>query len=372
MDFSLTTAFILPTSNTLPTTGTTATLTANQFGVFKPDYTPASTGNVGSQPYIVLVQGRPAILPGTTTKKSDKIYLNKIVEWYKVTAHPTVQQQITDISNFSAACGEDVTISVRIRSFYADTAYFNGLTKSWTLTTPCCDCGSDPCTDIDPTDKQALVQNFVDLINGESTTNANSVKSFIIAERIGTGANTILRLIAKPLAAEPITADPTNFTYQYNRVYFWAFAYKGPETSQDYNVWDACDPFATITRVQETTYPRGSSAEVLQIERNYHSYNTAPIDKQLFSDINFNQSYVSQVVDGTYYDFYYLKFKSPMNNAWNATVEQDEAVILCNPTGQNSTTIAVLTTFLGSPIDKSGSNFTTTTTTSSTTTTTTT
>jgi hypothetical protein len=372
MDFSLTTLFVLPVSNTLPTTGTTANLVANQFGVFKPDYTPATAGNVASQPYIILAQGRPVALPGVGTEKSDKIYLKNVIEWFKVTAHATVSQQITDISDFTASCSEDVTISVRIRSFYADTGYFNGLTKSWTLTTPCCDCGSDPCTDIDGADIQALVQNFVDLINAETTTNFDSTASFILAERIGTGSTTKLRLIARTLSPEPVTVDPTNFPFQYDRVYFWAWAYKGPVSSQDYNVWDACDSFATVTKIQDTTYPRGSSAEVAQLERDYNSYNTAPIAKQLFSDINFNQAFSSQVVAGTYYDFYYLKFKSPMNNQWNATVEQDEAVIIVNPTTINTGTIAVLTAFLGTPVDESGSLATTTTSTSSTTTSTTT
>lgn len=345
MDFSKTTVFILPPVNTLPTTGSTADLTASQFGVFKPDYTPATVGTIAAQPYIFFAQGRPMTLPGVGTKKSEQIALSNVVSWYKTTASSTLNPQIIDITDFSAVCGEDVTISLRLRSFYIDTAYFNGLTKSFTITTPCCDCGEDPCTTVDVGD---LIDQFVTKIN--DTSDFFGVSAFITASNVG---DTTLRLTGKTLAAEPITADPTNFPFQYDRLFFWAFAYKGPATSQDYNVWDNCDPFATVTTTQESNYRSGTSAEALQIERNFLSYNTAPIARRLWSDINFNGGYLSEVVTGTYYDFYYLKFKDPQNNSNNPVVPQDSAVILLNPTGANATTITLITTFLGTPIDES-------------------
>lgn len=345
MDFSLTTLYVLPTTNTLPTTGNTSNLTANQFGVFKPDYTPATTGNIAAQPYIMLAQGRPQTLPGVGTKKSDKIFLSNVIDWYKVAAITSAVPQIITFSNFSATCGEDVTISLRLKSFYLDTAYFNGLTKSYTITTPCCDCGTDPCTE---TDIAALVASFVALINGDTT--FNSPGKYVTASSSGSGSSTDLIITGKVLAAEPVSADPTAFPFQYDRLYFWGFAYKGPETSQDYNVWDSCDPFATVTTTQISTYETGSSLEAKQLEKNYNSYNTAAIARRLWSNVNFNGAFLTQVVDGTFYDFYYLKYKNPKNNAWQAVVAQDESVILLNPTGQNATTITLLSDFLGAPV----------------------
>jgi hypothetical protein len=364
MDFSLTTLFVLPASNTLPTTGTNADLVANQFGIFKPDYSPATAGNVAAQKYIILSQGRQAELPGVGTKDSDFIYLKNVQEWYKVTAHSTASVQITDITDFTAVCGEDVTVSLRLQSFYINTAFFNGLTRSFTITTPCCECGDDPCSDVDA---EGLIDQFVTLINAD--TGLNGVAQFVIAEKVFDGSDPFLRINGRQVAAEPTRCDPSAFPYQYDRIMFWAFAYKGPETSQDYNVWDSCDPFATVETVQESTYLRGTSKEVAKLEKDYWSYNTAPIVKRLFKWDIFNGGFTSQVTDGTYYDFYYLKFLSPMNNSWNPTIQQDEAVIIANPTGQNAGTIAVLTAFLGTPTDESGDDFTTTTSTTTTTTT---
>jgi hypothetical protein len=345
MDFSKTTVFILPVSNTLPTTGSTADLTANQFGIFKPDYTPATALNVSAQPYVMFAQGRPMTLPGVGTKKSDKIFLKNVVDWYAASAVNTADAMVWDITDFSAVCGEDVTISIRARSFYLDTAYYNGLTKSFTITTPCCDCGDDPCTTVDVAD---LIDQFVELINADN--DINSISTYITASNVG---DTTLRLTGNALASEPRTADPTNFPFQYDRLYFWAWAYKGPETSQDYNVWDSCDPFATTTETTNSTYLRGSYLEALKLERDYNSYNTAPIARVLWSNINFDGSYLSQVVTDTFYDFYYLKFKDEVNNSNNPVVPQDLACIILNPTGQNTGTIAVLTNFLGTPRDVS-------------------
>lgn len=345
MDFSKTTLFILQPTNTLPTTGSTANLSASQFGVFNPNFTPTSLATITAQPYIFFAQGRPQTLPLVGTKKSENIELKNVVSWYKVTANSTLNPMIVDITSFSAVCGEDVTISLRLRSFYIDTAYFNGLTKSYTVTTPCCDCGSDPCTTVDTS---ALIDQFVTKIN--DTSDFFGVSQFITASNVG---GTTLHLVGNTLAAEPITADLTNFPFQYDRLYFRAYAYKGPATSQDYNVWDNCDPFATVTQIQNSNYVVGSSLEAKQLEKNYFSYNTSPIARRIWMDVNFNGGFLTEVIDGTYYDSYYVTFKDPQNNSNNPVVPQDSRVIILNPTGQNASTISMITAFLGNPIDES-------------------
>lgn len=368
MDFSLTTLFILPASNTLPTTGDTSDLVANQFGVFGPDYAPATAGDVAADPYIILAQGRNVTLPGVGTKRSDRIYTKNIIDWRWVQARATAAVQITDITDFAAVCGEDVTISMRLKSFYLNTAFFNGLTKSFTITTPCCECGDDPC---DAVDTEALIDQFVTLINAD--TQLNGVAGFITAEKLFDGEDVaFLRLNGSALTPEGVRCDPSAFPFQYDLLYFWAFAYKGPALSQDYNVWDSCDPFATVTTVQNPTFAMGTDSEIAQLEKDFNSYNTAAINRQLFKWDIFNNAFTSQVVDGTLYDLYYLKFYPDNNRAWTASFPQDETVILANPTGDNAGTIAVLTAFAGTPTNVSGTNITTTTTTTSTSTTTTT
>lgn len=366
MDYSFTTLFVLGSSNTLPTSGSTANLTAGQFGIFKPDYTPATAGTVAAQPYILLAQGRQQNYPGVGTKKSDKIYLNNVTEWYKITASSTLTPQITTFSDFdNTVCGQDVTISLRLKAFYIDTGYYNGKTQSYTLTTPCCDCGDDPCATLSDAAIVDLIDDFIDKINdtningnnplGPTIKNANSISTYVTATRGGSeGARTLI-VTGNTLPAEPSTYDPTVFQYQYDRLYFWGYAYKGAATSQDFNVWDTCDPFATVTLTQSSNYVSGDSKQAKQLEKNFWSNNTAQIAKRIWSNVNFNQTYTSEVVDGTYYDMYYLKFMNPKNKAWQSTVAQDESVMILNPTGTNTGTFTVLSNFLGAPRDVSGS-----------------
>lgn len=364
MDYSFTTLYVLPAGNTLPTTGSTANLSANQFGVFKPDYTPATVGTIAAQPYILMAQGRPMTLPGVGTKKSDKIYLSNVKEWYKITASSSVVPQIVTFSDFdNTVCGQDVTVSLRLKSFYVDTGYFNGKTESYTLTTPCCNCGDDPCATLSDADIVNLIADYIDKINdtningnnpnAPTTTNANNISYWVTASAGGTSGARTLIVTGNALHAEPTSADPTTFPYQYDRLYFWGFAYKGPATSQDYNVWDSCDPFATVTTTQTSNFIKGDSKQAAQLEKNFWSNNTAQIAKRIWSNVNYNQAFTPQVVDGTFYDMYYLKFKRPASNDWNNALPQDEAIILLNPTADNATTITLLTTFLGTPIDES-------------------
>lgn len=363
MNYSLTTLFTLPTSNTLPTTGGTQDLTPAQLGVYRPDGTTASTSNLSGIPYIRIAQGRLETAPMLGSKKSDAIYPGDVIDWYKITGHATANTQITQISSFDVQCGEDVTVSLRLFSFYIRTGFFNGLTRSFTLTAPCCACGADPCTELDPT---ALVDQFVTKINADVLVN-----KFIIASRLSSGTGSILQLVGLPLTKEGTPCDPTAYPFQYDRMYFYSFAYSGPETTQDYNVWNDCNPVATVTVLQRATIPTGSALEITHIEKNYWSNNQAPINKEIFIRDIFN-NYQTYVTANTTYDMYVLKFKTHQNLAWSMAIDQDETVILANPTGQNAGTIAVLTTFFGTPVDESGSNFTTTTTTSTTSTTTTT
>ena len=58
-DFSLTTLFVVPVGNTLPSPGTsTQNLTAGQVGFFRSDYTVATAGNIAASPYFYVAQGR--------------------------------------------------------------------------------------------------------------------------------------------------------------------------------------------------------------------------------------------------------------------------------------------------------------------------
>jgi hypothetical protein len=357
MDFAPTLLFVVPSTNVYPTTGSTDNLSAGQIGVFRPDYSIATTGNLTNIPYVYICQGNEEpTMPGVGSVRSDKIYKKNVVNWYAVAGNASVVDQIIDITDFAAKCSEDVTISVRIRSFYANTGFFNGLTRSWTITTPCCDCGDDPC---DTVDTEALIDAYVAKINADILVN-----QFLVAEKMPTMGGYFLRINALPIAPDPTRCDPSAFPYQYDQIKFWAWAYKGPETTQDYNVWNNCDPFATVTTVQERSYPIGLSAEIAKLEKDYHSYRVPPIAKHLFKWDIWNNGFVSLVEPNEVYDTFYLEFTSPVDEAWNPSVKQNYRVILAVPQSSSNTNfIDVVIAFFGSPTDESPEVFTTTTTT---------
>lgn len=361
MDFSLTTVYVVPPSNTLATTGTTANLAAGQFSVFRPDYTPATNGNIAATKYIMFAQGRIEQFPGLGTKKSDKIYANKVTSWYKVVAEETASVQITDFTDFTLHCDESVSLSLRMLSGYIDISYFNGLTRTFTVKTPCCDCDGDPCAVLSADDTQDVVDEFVAKINAEPT-----VSRFVVAERLGTGLDSSIRVTGLPLDVYGNPCDLIAFPYEYDRTYFWGWVYKDTATTQDLQLFeDPCDPVATATVLQRATYPKGSSDQVAQMEKDYWSYQV-PAFKDFNKDVAFNQFYESYVTPGTFYDQYVLEFETPDKYTWASYVPQDERVVIFVPTGEAGTLETMLVTKFGQIENKSAPNITTTTTTSTT------
>lgn len=356
MEYSKTTLYVIPPSNTLPSSGSTNDLAAGQFGIFGSSYQTVNAGTIAGNAWALLAQGRNVELPGTGTKKSGKIYPANVTSWYKVEAHESAALQITKISDFSAQCGEDVTVSVRVRSKQLDIGYYNGLTRSWTISTPCCDCGDNPCTDVDD---EALIDEFVTKINADELTNP-----FITASKVEPTTDVFelwITGVAQP--AENTFSNPSANQFWFDRVNFWAFAYKGPEVSQDPMYWTECEAFATVTDLQESTYLRGTPEEIKLMEIQYHSYNTHPIDRALSQMDIYNTSFASQVDTTTFYDTYYIEFIDKEDYAYNPAVSQSSRVILAVPTGEGATIEAILNAYLGTAVDSTGSTATTTTTT---------
>ena len=364
MDFSLTTLFVVPSGNALPTSGGTEALgTSNaQFGIFKSDYQAATAGNVVNEPYIYLAQGRKEGVKGLATKKSDKISKLKIIDWYKVVAEADIVPQVSEISAFQVNCGEDISVTFRLHANYIDAGFYNGMTRSVTVKAPCCDCGSDPCTDLDP-------QVTVDAIIAKAKEDVY-LNKYLWFERIGTGANSILRVTGKTLDKYANPCDVAAYPHEYDRLWFRAFIYKGPETTQDFITEDKCDPAGTVTVKQRSTYLRGSSEEIKQLEKNFHSYQASY--KHLFRMAGYNGAYESLVVDGTFYDTYVVKARELAEGAWTDRELHDFTVIVAVPTGAGTTIEAILVAYLGAVKNASAADRTTTTTTSTTSTSTTT
>jgi hypothetical protein len=370
--FSLRTIFVFPVGNALPSSGSTENLTNRQVGVFKDAArTVATAGNVSTAEYIQIAQGQDLSIG---SKISDKIKSTKVKKWYKVTGNATAANEIWQFSSFVAQCDQAVTFTINAHSSYLDTISFNGLTRSVTFQTPCCNCGASPCTTIA---NETLIDLLIAKINQDSDTtvqtgaNALNLKTFFTFEKVGTGSTAVLRVSSKPLTVYGKFCDVALNPYEYDRIWFRGWVYSGPETTVDFLVYDRCSPVATGTVTQRSSFPRGTSAEIAQLEIDYYSYQS-PF-KHLYSMSGYNQYFVSDVVDGQLYDTYYIIFDEyQQDDVWSAHLKEDETVVLAVPQGATSTLETLLVAYLGAITNASGAAITTTssTTTSSTTSTT--
>lgn len=173
MDFSLTTLFVLPNGELTPDGFKRENLKPGQFGVFNSRYKAVTTaGEAAKSPHVVFGQGRLENVPGLTHKYSDKVSRGSLIEWYKTTGNPNAKNQITYAGfdgvdtnkSISVGCNEQVSLTIRARSLYIDTAFAYGLTRTVTFTTPCCeDCGDD-CETIDP---RIVANAWSEMVNNE-------------------------------------------------------------------------------------------------------------------------------------------------------------------------------------------------------------
>jgi hypothetical protein len=370
-DFSLTTLFVVPVGNSLPSSGSTQDLSAGQFGIFRSDYTVANAGNITAKPYFYLAQGRTnTYLQGS--KRSDKIAgcpsgsscKSNVTEWYKVSGCGTPATQVTDVDGWTVKCGDVVTLTLRAHSSYLDTLYFNGFTRSVTVQAPCCDCGGDPCTDVDV---PALIDQFILKLTqqapGNNPDNIN-FNDFYQFQRIGNDASAILRISGKPLTKYGQPCDVAAFPWEYDRMWFRTFVYSGPATTADFIVADNCNIVANAEVTQRASYATGTSDEVKQLEKNYYSYQAGYL-KHLYRMVGYNENFESWVSDGTTYDSFYIKFNEYDKSAysWGDYIKEDSMVILAVPQSLTAGIQAVLEAGLGAVVDDNACITTTSTTT---------
>lgn len=367
MDFSLTQLFVVPSDNTLPTSGYPYELSVGQVGFFKADGTAATSANIDGEDYIYIAQGHEKNdLP---TDKTDKIAKAKVISYTKATGSATAANEIWDVSDFSVKCGEDVSLTIDAHSFYLDTAFFNGLRRSVTVKAPCCDCDGDPCTDVD---QEKIVDLLIEELQSDFSYNREAVNlvRFFDFLKIGSGNDTKLRISAKALDNAGQECDLAVNPHMYDRLWFRPFVTKGAPTNADFLVYDSCDVAGTTTLVQKSTFPVLTSEEVKSLEKDYYSYKV-PSFKQLYRIPGFNPYFKSLAEDGEVYNQYTVTFRMLNNNTrWQDNAEQDERVILLVPNSVTSIE-TILTAYFGTPENTSGSHPTTTTTTSTSSTTTT-
>lgn len=354
-DFQLTTLFVVPVGNTLPSSGSTQNLTAGQVGIFLNDYSVATAGNIAAAPYFYVAQGRTnTYLQGS--KRSDKISgcpggsscKSNVTEWYKSVGCPTPVNQVTDVVNFTVKPGEVVTLTLRGFSSYLETLYFNGFTRSVTVNAPCLECGGDPCTDVDV---PALIDDLIYHLELDAPGNNPdniTLSQFYQFQRLGNDQNAFLRITGKPLTKYGQPCDVAAFPFEYDRFYFRTFIFSGPATTADFIVDDPCNTVAEPIVRQRSNYAVGTSAEVQQLEKNFYSYQAGYL-KHLYRMNGYNENFESWVTDGTTYDLYYIRFNEYDRSAyqWGDYIMEDSMVIIAVPNGATSGIEAILVAGLG-------------------------
>ena len=354
-DFSLTTLFVVPVGNTLPSSGSTQNLTAGQVGIFLNDYSVATAGNIAAAPYFYVAQGRTnTYLQGS--KRSDKISgcpggsscKTNVTEWYKSLGCPTPVNQVTDVVDFTVKPGEIVTLTLRGFSSYLNTLYFNGFTRSVTVNAPCLGCGDDPCTDVDV---PALIDDLIYHLELDAPGNNPdniTLSQFYQFQRIGNDSSALLRITGKPLTVYGQPCDIAAFPFEYDRFYFRTFIFSGPATTADFIVDDPCNRVATPIIRQRSNYAVGTSAEVQQLEKNFYSYQAGYL-KHLYRMNGYNENFESWVTDGQIYDLYYIKFNEYDKSAyqWGDYIMEDSTVIIAVPNNQTTAIEAILEAGLG-------------------------
>lgn len=373
-DFSLTTLFVVPVGQTaLPSSGSTQNLSAGQVGIFKNDYTVATAGNIAAAPYFYIAQGRTnTYLQGS--KRSDKIKgcpsgsgcNSNITEWYKVDGCPTPLTQITDVVNWNVQCGEAVTLTLRAHSSYLDTLYFNGFTRSVTVTAPCCDCEGNPCSNVDV---PALIDDIIYHLNLQASGNNPdniTFSDFYQFQRIGNDQNALLRITGKPLTKYGQPCDVAAFPFEYDRMWFRTFVFSGPATTADFIVADSCNTVADPIIVQRSSYASGTSAEIAQLEKNFYSYQAGYL-KHLYRMNGYNENFESFVSDGATYTTYYIKFNeiNKSEHSWGDYIKEDSTVIIAvqKDSAMETALEAVLVAALGAVVVQNSACVTTTSTT---------
>lgn len=334
-DFSLTTLFVVPDGNTIPTTGSTEDLVAGKFGFFRNDYTPATAANAAAAPYIYLAQGR-ANKELLASKRSDKLSKSRVSEFYKVSGVGTTQNQITEVSAISVKIPDEVTFTFRLFSNYIDIAFFNGLTRSVTVPAAC---GTDGTAISD--------EAIVDAVIAKAAQDVY-ISKFLTLTKTGTDAGGDVKLVVTGKALDKygrVSDDIDTNQFEYDRLTFKVYVYKATETTADFFTLDKCHLLATVTTTQESSYIKGVSEEITILQERFYSFQAHM--KHLYRHSGWNQMYEDYVKPNSIYDTYVIKYK-PVESEPGV----DAQIIIAAIQGQTTTLEAILTAAIGAPANK--------------------
>jgi hypothetical protein len=348
-NYAMTTLFVVPTGNTLPT-GSARTFDLNpvlaQFGVFDAAGVAATTGTLGTSKSMLLAQGRLEDVDSDGnrlgTKKAGPIFKEKVKNFYKVTASATSQEQVITINNFAQIHpDETISLSVRLRSRFIDSSFAQaiGLLKSITYNTPCGECGDAPCTELTPEQIEDMVDFFVGQGNAHS-----QLSQFVTFSKTGSGATAALVLTAKPVPQlKPNSPWMYTNSFELDKVSMNAYFYTGVPVTSDMLVHDRCKNIADVATTQKPIFPRGLKEQIRAEEIRFNSYQN--VNKTMFDDPDWN-NFISYA-DASTYTQYFIEFEPNTPLQYVDHNNMTEWARIAAPTGQEANIEALLEAFLG-------------------------
>ncbi len=351
MDFSLTSVFVNPVGQALATTGSTQNLTAGQMAFFKKGGVIATTSDTTAN--VQLVQGRNAGEYTDLSKKSDFFGKGNIIEYKKIVAVTSNQQQVLTINDFNINCDDQIALTIKAFSRYLGVGYPNGRTMTFISNAPCCDCDDLPCATVDGAAYEAIVDDLIAKVN------ASMLFEFMVATKTGSTTTSAIVLTGKAPAAQTQSAvNPYNYDFHFDMVRFAAFVGKQAPTNAELLDMASCTPTAVVTRTQEASYLHGSGKEVLAIERDHYSYQT-PGFKDIFFNNDYNVAWSPNAVATSNYNEYRIRFR-PLapQSPFVEGVSIDETIRVFIVTGSSQATAfeTLMAAIVGTPdVDKENS-----------------
>ena len=300
MDHKITQIFVPSAADA---SATSDALTVGEIAVFNP----ALSANLGATPStqpFKLVIGSGSTKFGSfktsTIDPANVLYIRKTVP-----ANKTPQQQITHLgydgtstATPTFACDEEYVVTIKIDEYWTKGIFQPMIQESVRVKTACCsECGGN----CDALDAETYMDAIVTAVNENAL-----LSKYVVAAKVGSGSDWGVSLTGKALDEFGNECVPDAVPYVFNLVRFKVAVHEGPFTTMDFDLEDACAPWA-ITYTQDIAYTIGAGAALAELERNFYSNNLPATHeaRRYWNPIYNNDSDELLFVDKTkYYNMY--------------------------------------------------------------------
>jgi hypothetical protein len=259
---------IFPVS-ALRTSGATTAVLEKELAAFSSNLATNLGGTPTTPAEFKLVFGSGISKFGTF--KTSTIKQSNILSVTKTNADLTTTQQVTHIgydgvstATPTFSCDEEYVVTLKIDEYWSKGIYQPMIQESVRVKTACCDTCSGGCDALP-------AETYMDEIVAEI--NANPLLSkYVVAAKVGSGSNWGVSITGKALDEFGNACVPDAVPYVFNLVRFKVSVHSGPYNTQDFDIEDACSPWA-ITYTTGIKYPIGAKAAMAELERHFFANN---------------------------------------------------------------------------------------------------